>query len=324
MSTAAPIPETWELDGDDARETLLSTGRWRLAQDAFVRMRAADGFSHARSLAWVTTLVLLEGIIGLVGLASVIGNHRFGNVVSDIVEQAVPGPAGEVLTQTVRQARTAAATGQWFGLVFGLVGALVTATTLMGQMERVLNRLYGVERDRPTREKYTRAFVLALTAGLAASLAFVMLAFGHGLTHDGDSVATEVWRVARWPVALALMVAAIALVFRNAPRRHQPAWSWLAYGAGITVLGWALASAGLGLFFRWSSSFGDTYGPLAGTVGLLLWALFASVSVVYGASVAAQLEAVRAEGIAPPQEPPEWVANDAQQDLVAAGTGGAQ
>jgi YihY family inner membrane protein len=301
---------------------LLSTGRRRLARDAFVRMRAADGFSHARSLAFVTTLVLLEGIIGLVGLASVVGSARVGRVVSDIVQQAVPGPAGAVLTQTVRQARSAAATGQWFGLVFGLVGALVTATTLMGQMERVLNRLYGVERDRPTVEKYTRAFVLAVTAGLAASVAFVMLAFGHGLTH-GDGVVTSVWRLARWPVALALMVAAIALVFRMAPRRHQPAWSWLAYGAAISVLGWTLASVALGLFFRWSSSFGDTYGPLAGTVGLLLWAFFASVSVVYGAAVAAQLEAVRAEGIAPPQEPPHWVANDAQQELVATGTGGA-
>jgi YihY family inner membrane protein len=323
VSTATPIPETWELDGDDARETLLHTGRRQLARDAFVRMRSADGFSHARSLAFVTTLVLLEGIIGLVGLASVLGSRRFGNVVSDIVEQVVPGPAGAVLTQTVRQARTAASGGQWFGLVFGLVGALVTATTLMGQMERVTNRLYGVERDRPTKEKYTRAFVLAVTAGLAASLAFVMLTFGHGLTHDGDSVATTVWRVARWPVALALMVAAIALLFRYAPRRHQPAWSWLAYGAGISVVGWALASVGLGLFFRWSSSFGDTYGPLAGTIGLLLWAFFTAVSVVYGAAVAAQLEAVRAEGIAPPQEPPEWVANDAQQELVVAGTGGA-
>ena len=272
----------------------------------------------------MTTLVLLEGIIGLVGLASVVGNERFGRVVSDIVEQAVPGPAGEVLTQTVRQARTAAATGQWFGLVFGLVGALVTATTLMGQMERVVNRLYGVERDRPTREKYRRAFVLAVTAGLAASLAFVMLAFGHGLTHDGDSIATTVWRVARWPVALALMVAAIALVFRDPLSRHQPACSWISYGPAIRVIGWVLASAGLGLFFRWSSSFGDTYGPLAGTIGLLLWAFFAAVSVVYGAAVAAQLEAVRAEGIAPPQEPSEWVASDAQQELVATGTGGAE
>ena len=46
------------------------------------------------------------------------------------------------------------------------------------------------------------------------------------------------------------MIAAMALLFRWAPRRHQPAWSWLAYGAAISVLGWVLATAGLGLFFR--------------------------------------------------------------------------
>ena len=87
---------------------------------------------------------------------------------------------------------------------------------------------------------------------------------------------------------------------------------------------WTAVTILLGLFFRWSTSFGDTYGPLAGTVGLLLWAFLASVSVVYGAALAAQLEAVRAEGIAPPQEPAAWVAHDAQQELVAAGTGGAE
>jgi YihY family inner membrane protein len=316
VSTASPIPETWELTGDDARETLLNTGRRRLATDAFVRMRAADGFSHARSLAFVISLVLLEGIIGLVGLASVLGSHRFGNIVSDIVERAVPGPAGEVLTESVRQARTAAVTGQWVGLVLGLVGALVTATTLMGQMERVLNRLYGVERDRPTLQKYTRAFVLALTAGLAASLAFVILAFGRAITKSSDSTAVDIWRVVRWPLAIALMVAAMALLFRWAPRRHQPAWSWLAYGAVISVLGWVLATAGLGLFFSLSTSFGDTYGPLAGTVGLLLWAFVSSVSVVYGAAVAAQLEAVRAQGHAPPRE-----CAAEQPDLVGATPG---
>jgi YihY family inner membrane protein len=296
MSTAAPIPETWELTGDDARETLLHTGRWRLMKDAFMRMRLADGFSHARSLGFLMSLLLLEGIIGLVGFASILGSARFGGVVADIIEEMVPGPAGEVLTQTVRQAQTAAVTGQWIGLTFGVVGAVVTGTTMLGQMERVLNRLYGIERDRPTVEKYTRAFVLAVTSGIAASLAFVMLAFGYSLTHDNGSVLSDAWRVLRWPLALCLLIAAIALVYRWAPRRHQPGWSWLAYGATLGVVGWALATAGLGLFFRLSTSFGDTYGPLAGTVALLLWSFLASAAVVYGAAVAAQLEAVRAAG----------------------------
>jgi YihY family inner membrane protein len=274
---------------------LLTVGRKALARDAYMRLRKADGFSHARSLAFMLTLVLLEGIIGLVGLASVVGNARFGRVVASIVEDVVPGPAGEVLTQTVRQARSAAESGQWVGLVFGLVGAIITGTTLMGQTERALNRLYGIEADRPTRQKYSRAFVMAITAGLAALLAFVLVAFGHSIGRANDSIGETIWSVARWPVALALLIGAMALVLKHAPYRHQPEWSWLAYGATFSVVGWGLATLSLGLFFRWSSSFGDTYGPLAGTVALLLWALVSSIAVLYGAAVAAQLEAARFE-----------------------------
>ena len=38
MSTAARVPETFELTGDDARETLAHVGRGRLLRDAFQRM----------------------------------------------------------------------------------------------------------------------------------------------------------------------------------------------------------------------------------------------------------------------------------------------
>ena len=55
----------------------------------------------------------------------------------------------------------------------------------------------------------------------------------------------------------------------------------------------------LALFFRWSSTFGETYGPLAGIVALCLWALLSSIALLYGASVNAQLEAVRAQASAP-------------------------
>ena len=57
---------------------------------------------------------------------------------------------------------------------------------------------------------------------------------------------------------------------------------------------WTLSTIGLSLFFRLSSSFGQTYGPLAGIIALGLWAFLASLGVLYGGAVAAQLEAVRA------------------------------
>jgi len=55
-----------------------------------------------------------------------------------------------------------------------------------------------------------------------------------------------------------------------------------------------LATLGLGLMLSVSSSFGETYGPLAGIGALQIWSLLSAISILYGAAVAAQLEAVRA------------------------------
>jgi uncharacterized BrkB/YihY/UPF0761 family membrane protein len=101
------------------------------------------------------------------------------------------------------------------------------------------------------------------------------------------------------PLALLLMTAAVALLFKWAPRRRQPAWSWLAFGATVSVGLWALATIMLSLFFRTSTAFGETYGPLAGIAALMLWSLLSGVALLFGAALGAQLEAVRARAAAP-------------------------
>jgi uncharacterized BrkB/YihY/UPF0761 family membrane protein len=110
-------------------------------------------------------------------------------------------------------------------------------------------------------------------------------------------------------LAAALFVASAALLFKWCPRRRQPAWSWLTFGSAVTALLAFLSTALLGAFFRFSSTFGDTYGPLAGVVALLFWSLLVSVSTLYGAAVAAQLEAVRA-GRRKPQDPEKVEASE--------------
>jgi YihY family inner membrane protein len=304
VSTAALVPETWELSGDDARETLLHTGRRRLLVDAFQRLRVADGFSHSRSLAFTTSLVLVQGLIALVGLASALSDTRFGEVIANAVEGALPGPAGQLLTQAVQQAQGAGAGRKYLALVLGAIGALATATTAIGQLERGLNRIYGVEQDRPTVEKYGRAFVLAFSAGALTTIAFVALAWGREVGDQIDNhLLSTLWSWSRWPLAVVLIAVAVTLLFRWCPRRHQPELSWMAYGAAVSVIGWVLVTAALALFFTVSTSFGETYGPLAGMVALLLWAFLSSVAIFFGAAAAAQLEAVRAgRGAAPPQD----------------------
>jgi YihY family inner membrane protein len=273
-----------------------------LVRDAFKRLRAADGFSHARSLAFATGLVLVQGIIAVVGLASALGEGRGSHVIVGTIRATVPGPAGQLLTQTVDQAHRAGAGHRYLALVVGLVGAIISGCTFMGQRERGMNRLYGVEQDRPTVGKYGLALLLTLSAGLLATVAFAAAAFGASIGSSlGSAPAARVWSWIRWPLALLLMISAVAVLFRWSPRRRQPAWSWLACGATVSVGLWALATVALSFFFRTSTTFGETYGPLAGIVALLLWALLSCVALLFGGAIGAQLEAVRAGAAAPKQ-----------------------
>lgn len=310
MSTAALVPETWELDGDDAVETIRSCGRRRLVTDAVQRLRVADGFTHARSLGFLAALAAIQGLIALTGAARLLGEGAVAEAIASSMETIAPGPAGQVLSDAMEQAGSSASSGAYVAVAFGVVGAVFTATTAMGQIERAMNRIYGIEQDRPTLQKYLRAFGLAVTGGLLAVVSFTITAFGRSITDaTGDNIWADLWRVFRWPVALLLMVASVTVLFRWAPRRHQPQLTWLMFGAAVAVALWMLATSALGLFFLTSDSFGDTYGPLAGIVALFFWSLLSSVAVLFGAALTAQLEAVRALTVEP-QDPAKVAASE--------------
>ncbi len=303
MSTANYVPETWNLTGSDAKDTLAGAGSRRLLRDAFERLRASDGFSHARSMAFVTALILVQGVIALVGLASALDEGRVSEAIVGMLKDVFPGPAGTVLTDAVQQAHEAGAQQRSLALTLGVIGALVTGTTLLGQVERSMNRMYGIESDRPTLRKYARAFVLTISAGVLAVAAFMATTLGSGIADVWeDPAARDVWNIVRWPLAFVLLVGATVCIFRWSPRRHQPSWSWLTLGALLSVTLVLIVTIALGGIFSLSSNLGQTYGPLAGFVALLLWTVLTSIALLYGVAVAAQLEAVRA-GVPAPRRP---------------------
>ena len=302
MSTAAPVPETHDLEGDDAFETLREVGHGRLLRDSFVRFRYADGFSHSRALAFQIVLTVIPTLIAIVGFAQALGQESVTKVLTGTVRDLAPGPAGEILTQALQQgSMSAARESAETALAAGLVAALFAAATAMGQVERGSNRIYGVERDRPAVRKYAVATLLACSAGVAIVVAFVLLVAGSAI---GDALKEvtgwsgtidTVWSVGRWPLAGGLAAIAVALVFRVSPHRSQPSTGWLAFGSGLAVLLWAGFTALLALFVSVSQGFGETYGPLAGLIGLLLWALLTALALFLGLATAAQLEAIRGD-----------------------------
>jgi YihY family inner membrane protein len=297
MSTATAVPETYELEGDDALQTLRSTGWARLARDSFVRFRAADGTSHSRSLAFQVMLTLLPFVIAVVGLATAMNVDQLRQLLTQTVDRLAPGPAGQIFTQAISQGAKSAARGGLFALLLGAVAALASATVAMGQIERGANRLYGVEQDRPTTEKYVNGFKLACTAGVLTVLAFLIIVGGVDVARATglSGVVKGLWTLLRWPLSIGFVIVAFALLFRAAPRRHQPSWSWLAVGSGVSVLLWFVFTGALALYLDVSSgTFGRTYGPLTGIIAILVWTFLTSLAVYLGLAFAAQLEAVRA------------------------------
>jgi YihY family inner membrane protein len=293
VSTATSVPSTLGLEGDDALATLRATGRRRLALDAFDRFRAADGFSHARALAFQFSLTLVPALITVIGFATALDQETFTRVVRDVLDDLAPGAAGDLVTDALDHGSAEAReeNGE-IALAFGGLATLIAGTTAFGQLERGANRIYGVERDRPPLRKYGVAAALMLTAGVATLVAAVLMVAGSTLANAAGW--GSAFDVVRWPLAGALVVSALALLFEVAPRRRQPEPSWLALGSGLTAVLWLAFTGALSLFVGATANFGTTYGSLAGTIALLLWTLLSAVALFLGLAFAAQLEAVRA------------------------------
>jgi YihY family inner membrane protein len=310
MTTARTVPVTTEMDGDeldavDAWHLARQHGLRKIAVESFVRFRYGDGFTNSRALALQACLAVVPFLLALTGLAADLDEERPARVVAHVVDSLSPGAgSSDALTSAVEKSDEAEKAGE-VALVFGLGFALVSMTTAMAQVERGTNRIYGIRRDRRALAKYGRA--AALTAVLAGpvGIGFLMIvgggAFGEAMAegYGWSSGTVQWWNVLRWPVGLALLVLTIAVLLDHAPRRRQPALSWLALGAGIAVVLSALATVGLALYVSLSSSFGSVYGPLAGVFSLLLWALMSSIALFLGTAVCAQLEALRAGEVDP-------------------------
>ncbi|OIJ67315.1 YihY/virulence factor BrkB family protein [Streptomyces mangrovisoli] len=304
MGTATKVPETRdmggeELSGDEAWATLRRYGGWPLVRDAFVRFRYADGFTHARALALQTVLAVIPLAIAFVGLSTTLHTENVGRLAELTIHRMVSGPSAGVVDDALDGSRRTAGDGAAVALWFGAAFSLVNVTTAMCQIERGANRIYGNERDRPFHLKYLRGLLMSLGAGLPLGLGFVVMVAGDDLASAAVTVyhlpdgARMAWDVLRRPFGLLLALLSASVVFRRAPRRNQPGYTWLAFGAAVYLVLWMLLTWLLGFYLDLSGSFDTVYGPLSAFMSLLLWAYLTSLALFLGLAFAAQLEAAR-------------------------------
>ena len=305
MTTARTVPVTTEMDGDeldaeDAWHLVRKVGLARLVVDSFARFRFGDGFTNSRALALQGALAVVPFLLALTGLAADIDQERPARVIAATISAVSPG-AGEqdALASAVTGDASSEEAGE-LALGLGLGFALLSMTSAMAQVERGVNRIYGIRRDRRAPAKYGRAAVMTLVLAGPTGLGFLLLVtggpFADAMVSDygWTEQTAQLWNVARWPVGVSLLVVTIAVVLNHSPRRRQPSLSWLALGAAIAVALTMVATGALAAYVHRGDSFGSIYGPLGGMFALLVWSLLSSMALFYGAAVCAQMEACRA------------------------------
>lgn len=301
MSTASHVPSVRDLDSTDIRETVGRVPVRRLLKDSFVRFRYSDGFSFARAMAFQLVLTLVPATIVVVGLAVWLEESRFQIVLREGISTLAPGPAGELFTSAFRQGSESGDRGDLLAVVAGAAAVMFSAIPAMAQLQRGASRIYGVDADRRTLHRYGLATLLTVSVGLLLVVAFLAIVVGSTVGGVLQGEVASIWEWARWPLGTTALAVALAALFKFAPNRPQPGFSWLLLGGGVAVVGWLLVSIGLSLYLNASSTLGQVYGPLAGFIGVMIWALLSSISIFFGLAVAAQLEAERV-GVAGPTE----------------------
>lgn len=293
MSTASYVPATVDLELDDVDDIMESTSTKDLIRDSFLRFRKADGFSFARSLAFQVTVAAIPAVITVVAIASILGESRFQQALREAITSLAPGPASDMFLTAFQQG-SQSGVGDIAAIAAGAVAALVAAVTAMAQLQRGATRIYGIDTDRSSVRRYAVAAGLTLTVGVMVVAAFLAIVIGGSVIDTFSNNGGLLWGIARWAGAILLLGTGMAIIFKVAPNRRQPGFSWLMFGGSLAVGFWVIVSVLLTLYLNASASFGETYGPLAGFVGLLLWTQLSSIAILFGLSVAAQLEAVRA------------------------------
>jgi membrane protein len=240
-------------------------------------------------------LSLFPALLAVVSLLGVFGQgERTVTAVLDIVSDLGPSSAVDTLRGPVEQLVQAPTAG--LALIIGLAGALWSASGYVGAFGRAMNRMYEVDEGRPIWKLRPVMLVVTLVGLICIAAAGLMLAVsGPVATAVGDAIgagdtALTVWNIARWPVVLALIVLAVAILYYATPNVQQPKFRWISTGAGMAIVVWILASVLFGFYVANFSSYNKTYGSLAGVIIFLLWLWITNLALLFGAELDSELE----------------------------------
>ena len=270
----APVP--WR---ELARRTLVDTFR--------------DGCPGlAAQLAFYFLLGLFPALLVVISLLSYLPLESALGVAIERMQALMPTSAHGLLQRETEALMRGGHTGV---LTFALLGALWSSSSAMSAIIYALNRAYDIEEWRPWWK--TRLIAVALTIALAifVAAAFALVVGGadlgaaiSGWLGAGDLIGPY-WPFLQWPLAFALAVFAIDLVYHFAPNADTE-WVWVSPGSLLATGLWLLTSIGFRLYLQYVGTIGVFYGAVGSVIVLLLWFYLTGFAILVGAELNAEID----------------------------------
>lgn len=258
-----------ELEPRDWKATVKRTLK-EIKEDRLTLVAA--GMAYYFFLAIFPALIALVGILGLA--------HVDASGLVQSIQSSLPGGAGRALTAAVAQADKPAQAASLVAAISGVLLALFSATSGMVALQKGLDVAYDVEQDRKFVSARGVALVLLLATLLLGGVPSPIFTFGESI----------VFVVLGWVLTVAAIVILFSLYYYLAPNRGNPSWQWVSAGGIFGAVLWILVSVGFGFYVSNFSSYGKTYGQLAGAIVLILWLYLTSLAVLVGGELNAELE----------------------------------
>ena len=267
-------------------------GWFQILKRAWKEAKADQVPLIAAGVAFYAFLAIFPALIAAVLLYGLLADPSQVASQVDRVGKALPSSAQSLLSDQLTSLTSTSQQSLGIGLVIALAGALWSASGGMGNLITAVNIGYDEDEDRGFVKRKGLSLLMTLGAIVFVVVAIALVAVLPAVLNAlGLPPVLRVGvEVVRWLGLVVAMMAALGVLYRVAPDRDAPRLRWVSVGAVTATVLWVIASAGFSLYVDRFSSYGKTYGSLAGVVVLLLWLWISAYVVLLGAEMNAEAE----------------------------------
>ena len=296
MSDTRGTQATRAVSTDDARRQDYEAERRADKPSVFPALKLAFGNFRAHNMtdrgASLTYYLVMSIFPALLVAVSLLGIFGAQSIVTDATKYLEDAGAPASVTNIVNSALSSiidSSSGKaLIPLIIGVVLGLNSASAAYGAAGRALNVAYAEPEERGFVKKKGTQLIFTAIVIVLGLITLVCVFVGGGLASDifgaiglGDT-AGDVWRFARWAVALVLVTLIFAIIYTFAPDIPEAKFRWISPGAVLAVIVWILASVAFFFYVSNFSSYNATYGAFAGAVVFLLWLYVTSLAFLFG------------------------------------------